>query len=112
MYLNATYKKFIINFSFFKNYFIEENYISSLKKILILSLSIIIFFNIDRIFLSYKIEENILGEYNFIRTLLLGFFILGNAYYYTLLPDISKLAKYNLLIKKKIINNIQSLNII
>ena len=112
MYLNATYKKFIINFSFFKNYFIEENYISSLKKILILSLSIIIFFNIDRIFLSYKIEENILGEYNFIRTLLLGFFILGSAYYYTLLPDISKLAKYNLLIKKKIINNIQSLNII
>ena len=112
MYLNATYKKFIINFSFFKNYFIEENYISSLKKFLILSLSIIIFFNIDRIFLSYKIGENILGEYNFIRTLLLGFFILGSAYYYTLLPDISKLTKYNLLIKKKIINNFQSLNII
>ena len=112
MYLNATYKKFIINFSFFKNYFIEENYISSLKKIFILSLSIIIFFNIDRIFLSYKIGENILGEYNFIRTLLLGFFILGSAYYYTLLPDISKLTKYNLLIKKKIINNFQSLNII
>lgn len=112
MYLNVTYKKFIINFSFFKNYFIEEKYISSLKKIFILSLSIIIFFNIDRIFLSYKIDENILGEYNFIRTLLLGFFILGSAYYYTLLPDISKLTKYNLLIKKKIINNFQSLNII
>jgi O-antigen/teichoic acid export membrane protein len=112
MYLNATYKKFIINFSFFKNYFIKENYISSLKKIFILSLSIIIFFNIDRIFLSYNIEENILGEYNFIRTLLLGFFILSSAYYYTLLPDISKLSKYNLLIKKKIINNFQSLNII
>ena len=112
MYLNATYKKFIINFSFLNNQFIEENYISSLKKILILSLSIIIFFNIDRIFLSYKIEKNILGEYNFIRTLLLGFFILSSAYYYTLLPDISKLTKYNLLIKKKIINNFQSLNII
>lgn len=112
MYLNATYKKFIINFSFFKNYFIKEHYISSLKKILILSLSIIIFFNIDRIFLSYNLEENILGEYNFIRTLLLGFFILSSAYYYTLLPDISKLSKYNLLIKKKIIKNFQSLNII
>jgi len=112
MYLNATYKKFIINFSFFKNYFIDENYISSLKKIFILSLSIIIFFNIDRIFLSYKIDENTLGEYNFIRTLLLGFFILGSAYYYTLLPDISKLTKYDLLIKKKIISNFQSLNII
>jgi len=112
MYLNTTYKKLIINFSFFKNYYIKENYISSFKKIFILSLSIIIFFNIDRIFLSYKIEENILGEYNFIRTLLLGFFILSSAYYYTLLPDISKLTKYNLLIKKKIINNFKSLNII
>jgi O-antigen/teichoic acid export membrane protein len=112
MYLNATYKKFIINFSFFKNYFIKENYSSSLKNIFILSLSIIIFFNIDRIFLSYKIDENTLGEYNFIRTLLLGFFILGSAYYYTLLPDISKLTKYDLLIKKKIISNFQSLNII
>ena len=112
MYLNATYKKFIINFSFFNNNFIEKNYISSLKKIFILSLSIIIFFNIDRIFLSYKIDENRLGEYNFIRTLLLGFFILGSAYFYTLLPDISKLIKYNLLIKKKIVNNFQSLNII
>jgi O-antigen/teichoic acid export membrane protein len=112
MYLKATYNKFIINFSFFDNYFIKKNYISSLKKIFILSLSIIIFFNIDRIFLSYKIEDNILGEYNFIRTLLLGFFILSSAYYYTLLPDISKLTKYNLLIKKKIINNFQSLNVI
>ena len=112
MYLNATYARFIINFSFFKSHLIKKNYTKTLKKIFILSLSIIIFFNIDRIFLSYKIEESILGEYNFIRTLLLGFFILGSAYYYTLLPDISKLAKYNLLIKKKIINNFQSLNII
>ncbi len=112
MYLRATYTKFIINFYFFRNYLIKEHYLSSLKNIFALSISIIIFFNIDRIFLSYKIEDNILGEYNFIRTLLLGFFILGSAYYYTLLPDISRLSKHNSIIKKKIINNFKSLNII
>jgi O-antigen/teichoic acid export membrane protein len=112
LYLNATYKKYIINFSFFKNYLIKENYISSLKKIFVLSISIIIFFNIDRIFLSYKIEDGVLGEYNFIRTFLLGFFILSSAYYYTLLPDISRLSNYDSLIEKKIINSFKSLNII
>jgi O-antigen/teichoic acid export membrane protein len=109
MYLRATYTKFIINFYFFRNYLIKEHYLSSLKNIFALSISIIIFFNIDRIFLSYKIEDNILGEYNFIRTLLLGFFILGSAYYYTLLPDISRLSKHNSIIKKKILNNFSEL---
>jgi O-antigen/teichoic acid export membrane protein len=112
IYFSATYKKYIINFFFFKNYLIKENYISSLKKIFILSVSIIIFFNVDRIFLSYKIEDGVLGEYNFIRTLLLGFFIISSSYYYTLLPDISRLSNYDTLIEKKIINNFKSLNII
>jgi O-antigen/teichoic acid export membrane protein len=43
---------------------------------------------------------------------LLGFFILGSAYYYNLLPEISKFQKKNFIIKKKIIKNFKSLNII
>ena len=103
LYIIATYKKFNINlFLFYRNDKIENNYnFYYLKYFFLLSLSIICFFNIDRVYLSYKATPNILGEYNFIRTLLLGFFILSSAYFYTLLPDISGLMKNNRIIKKK-----------
>ena len=114
LYIIATYKKFNINlFLFYRNDKIENNYnFYYLKYFFLLSLSIICFFNIDRVYLSYKATPNILGEYNFIRTLLLGFFILSSAYFYTLLPDISGLMKNNRIIKKKILQSFISLNVI
>lgn len=113
LYIISTYKKVINNLFIFSYYEIKNNYnYSYLKSIFLLSLTIIFFFNIDRVFLSYSASADILGEYNFIRTLLLGFFILSSAYFYTLLPDISGLIKNNYLIQKKILQSFKSLNII
>jgi O-antigen/teichoic acid export membrane protein len=113
LYIIATYKKFFINLFLNKDDKIKNNYnFYHLKYFFLLSLSIIFFFNVDRVFLSYKVTPDILGEYNFIRTLLLGFFILSSAYFYTLLPDISGLMKKNHVIKKKILQSFISLNII
>ena len=113
LYIIATYKKFIINLFLNRDDKIKNNYnFYYLKYFFLLSLSIIFFFNVDRVFLSYKVTADILGEYNFIRTLLLGFFILSSAYFYTLLPDISELMKKNHVIKKKILQSFMSLNVL
>jgi O-antigen/teichoic acid export membrane protein len=69
-------------------------------------------YNIDRFFLSYKNSTDNLGEYNFLRTLLLGFFILGSSYYYVIVPDISKLKNKTKMLKQLILNNFKSLNFI
>ena len=111
-YLRSVYRKYIINFNVFKKYTIDKNYTSSFLKFFLLSVSIIIFYNIDRIFLSYSNDKISLGEYNFFRTISLGFFILSSAYYFSLLPEISKNIKSLFFIKQKIINNFKSLNII
>jgi O-antigen/teichoic acid export membrane protein len=113
LYIIATYKKFIINLFIYNDDKIKDSYnFYYLKYFFFLSLSIVFFFNIDRVFLSYKVAPDILGEYNFIRTLLLGFFILSSAYFYTLLTDISGLMKNNHIIKLKISQSFISLNII
>lgn len=112
IYSFSVYRKFIANFFIFEKHTIDKLFILSFTDIFLLSTSIIIFVNFDRIFLSYNVKEDILGEYNFIKTILLGFFILGSAYYFNLLPEISKLQKKNFIIKKKIIENFKSLNII
>ena len=113
LYIIATYKKFIINLFLNRDNKIENNYnFYYFKYFFLLSLSIIFFFNIDRVFLSYNVTADILGEYNFIRTLFLGFFILSSAYFYTLLPDISRSVKNNGLIIKKILKSFKSLNVI
>jgi hypothetical protein len=109
LYLRIIFKKFKINFSFYKKYSLTKNYFTSLKNISAFSCSLVIFFNIDRILLSYKSLGDIIGEYNFIKTILLGFFIISGGYFYTLLPDLSKVSN-NLFIKEKIIKNIKSLN--
>ena len=74
--------------------------------------SIVAFFNVDRIFLSYNSTSNEIGQYNFFRVILSGFFILGVSYYYTLLPDISKFYNIKKIIYNKIYINFKSLNII
>jgi O-antigen/teichoic acid export membrane protein len=109
LYLRVILKKFKINLSFSKTYKLKKNYFSSIKNIFLFSLSLIIFFNIDRILLSYKSSGDIIGEYNFIKTILLGFFIISGGYFYTLLPDLFKVTN-NTFIKEKIIKNIKSLN--
>jgi hypothetical protein len=109
LYLIVIFNKFKINLSFYKKYKLTKNYFTSLKKISLFSLSLIIFFNVDRILLSYKSSVSVIGEYNFIKTVLLGFFIIGGGYFYTLLPDLSKITN-NIFIKEKIIKNIKSLN--
>jgi hypothetical protein len=109
LYLRVIFKKFKINLSFSKAYKLKKNYLTSLKNIFLFSLSLVIFFNIDRILLSYKSSGDIIGEYNFIKTILLGFFIISGGYFYTLLPDLYKVTN-NIFIKEKIIKNIKSLN--
>jgi O-antigen/teichoic acid export membrane protein len=74
--------------------------------------SIVAFFNADRVFLSYNSSSNQIGQYNFFRVILSGFFILSMSYYYTLLPDISKFYKIKKIIYNKIYINFKSLNII
>jgi O-antigen/teichoic acid export membrane protein len=74
--------------------------------------SIVAFFNADRVFLSYNSTSNEIGQYNFFRVILSGFFILSMSYYYTLLPDISKFYKIKKIIYNKIYINFKSLNII
>jgi O-antigen/teichoic acid export membrane protein len=112
LYLRSVYRKYIINFNVFKKYTIDKNYTSSFLKFFLLSVSIIIFYNIDRIFLSYSNDKTSLGEYNFFRTISLGFFILSSAYYFSLLPEISRNIKSSFFIKQKIIKNFKSLNLI
>jgi len=113
LYIIATYKKFIINLFLCRDDKTQSDYnFYYLKYFLLLSLSIIFFFNIDRVFLSYKVTADILGEYNFIRTLFLGFFIISSAYFYTLLPDISGLVQNNHILKKKILQSFRSLNVL
>jgi O-antigen/teichoic acid export membrane protein len=82
------------------------------KSLIFFAISIIFFFNVDRVFLSYNsiLSEN--GQYNFYRVILFGFFILSNSYYYSLLPDISKFYNINKIIHNKIYINFKSLNII
>jgi O-antigen/teichoic acid export membrane protein len=109
LYLLVIFKKFKINLLIYKDYKLTKNYYTSLKNISLFSLSLVIFFNVDRILLSYKSLGDIIGEYNFIKTILLGFFIISGGYFYTLLPDLSKVLNNNL-IKDKIIKNIKSLN--
>jgi len=109
LYLLVIFKKFKINLLIYKDYKLAKNYYTSLKNISLYSLSLVIFFNVDRILLSYKSLGDIIGEYNFIKTILLGFFIISGGYFYTLLPDLSKVTN-NSLIKEKIIKNIESLN--
>jgi len=111
-YLRSVYRKYIINFNVFKRYTIDRNFTSSFLKFFLLSVSIIIFYNIDRIFLSYSNDKTSLGEYNFFRTISLGFFILSSAYYFSLLPEISRNIKSSFFIKQKIIKNFKSLNLI
>jgi O-antigen/teichoic acid export membrane protein len=111
-YLRSVYRKYIINFNVFKRYTIDKNFTSSFLKFFLLSISIIIFYNIDRIFLSYSNDKTSLGEYNFFRTISLGFFILSSAYYFSLLPEISRNIKSSFFIKQKIIKNFKSLNLI
>jgi O-antigen/teichoic acid export membrane protein len=76
------------------------------------ALSIVAFFNVDRVFLSYNSTSNEIGQYNFFRVILSGFFILSMSYYYTLLPDISKFYNIKKIIYNKIYINFKSLNII
>ena len=109
LYLRVIFKKFKINLSSSKVYKLKENYFTSLKNIFLFSLSLVIFFNIDRILLSYKSSGGIIGEYNFTKTILLGFFIISGGYFYTLLPDLYRVSN-NIFIKEKIIKNIKSLN--
>jgi O-antigen/teichoic acid export membrane protein len=109
-YFIFCYKKFIYNFYFIKKYKIQKKYFFQLQEIFLLSLSIFIIYNIDRFFLSYKNTLNNLGEYNFLRTLLLGFFILGSSYYFVIVPNISKYRKKVKLLKQLIWNNFRSLN--
>jgi hypothetical protein len=102
LYSLVIFKKFKINLLIYKDYKLTKNYYTSLKNISLFSLSLVIFFNVDRILLSYKSLGDIIGEYNFIKTILLGFFIISGGYFYTLLPDLSKVLNNNL-IKDKII---------
>ena len=82
------------------------------NSLIFFAISIIIFFNIDRIFLSYNSTLNEIGQYNFFRVILSGFFILSMSYYYNLLPDISKFYKVRKIIYNKIFINFKSLNLI
>ena len=82
------------------------------NSLILFAISIIIFFNIDRIFLSYNSTLSETGQYNFFRVILSGFFILSTSYYYSLLPDISKFYKIHKIIYNKIYINFKSLNLI
>lgn len=82
------------------------------KSLIFFAISIIVFFNVDRVFLSYNTILTEIGQYNFYRVILSGFFILSMSYYYSLLPDISKFYNINKIIQKKIYVNFKSLNII
>ena len=82
------------------------------NSLILFAISIIIFFNIDRIFLSYNSTLSEMGQYNFFRVILSGFFILSMSYYYSLLPDISKFYKIHKIIYNKIYINFKSLNLI
>jgi O-antigen/teichoic acid export membrane protein len=74
--------------------------------------SIIVFFNIDRIFLSYNSNLIEISQYNFFRVILSGFFILSVSYYYSLLPDISKFYNMKKTVNNRIYISFKSLNII
>ena len=76
------------------------------------ALTIIVFFNIDRIFLSYNSHLIEISQYNFFRVILSGFFILSISYYYSLLPDISKFYNINKTVSNRIYISFKSLNII
>ena len=82
------------------------------NSLILFSTSIIIFFNIDRIFLSYNSTLSEIGQYNFFRVILSGFFILSMSYYYSMLPDISNFYKIHKIIYNKIYINFKSLNLI
>jgi O-antigen/teichoic acid export membrane protein len=109
LYLQVIFKKFKINLSFSKAYKLKKNYFASFKNTFLFSLSLIVFFNIDRILLSYKSSVDAIGEYNFIKTILFGFFIISGGYFYTLLTSLSRRSN-NIFIEEKIIKNIKSLN--
>jgi hypothetical protein len=109
LYLQVIFKKFKINLSFSKAYKLKKNYFTSFKNTLLFSLSLIVFLNIDRILLSYKSSVDAIGEYNFIKTILFGFYIISGGYFYTLLTSLSRRSN-NIFIEEKIIKNIKSLN--
>jgi O-antigen/teichoic acid export membrane protein len=82
------------------------------NSLIFFSLSIIFLFNIDRVFLSYNSTLNEIGQYNFFKVILSGFFILSASYYSILLPDISKSYRINKITQNIIYTNFKSLNII
>jgi len=82
------------------------------KSLIFFAISIIVFFNVDRVFLSYNSILSEVGQYNFYKVILSGFFILSMSYYYNLLPDISKFYNNSKIIRNKIYINFKSLNII
>ena len=95
----------------FKNK-ININSIKFPKSLIFFAISIIVFFNVDRVFLSYNSILTEIGQYNFYKVILSGFFILSMSYYYSLLPDISKFYNNTKIIRNKIYINFKSLNII
>ena len=109
--------EFILFFSFlnkiikFKNK-ININSPKFPKSLIFFAISIIVFFNVDRVFLSYNSILTEIGQYNFYKVILSGFFILSMSYYYSLLPDISKFYNNSKIIRNKIYINFKSLNII
>jgi O-antigen/teichoic acid export membrane protein len=109
--------EFILFFSFltkiikFKNK-ININSSKFPKSLIFFAISIIVFFNVDRVFLSYNSILSEIGQYNFYKVILSGFFILSMSYYYSLLPDISKFYNNSKIIRNKIYINFKSLNII
>lgn len=109
--------EFILFFSFlnkiikFKNK-ININSPKFPKSLIFFAISIIVFFNVDRVFLSYNSILTEIGQYNFYKVILSGFFILSMSYYYILLPDISKFYNNSKIIRNKIYINFKSLNII
>ena len=109
--------EFILFFSFlnkiikFKNK-ININSPKFPKSLIFFAISIIVFFNVDRVFLSYNSILTEIGQYNFYKVILSGFFILSMSYYYSLLPDISKFYNNSKIIRNQIYINFKSLNII
>ena len=109
--------EFVLFFSFlnkiikFKNK-ININSPKFPKSLIFFAISIIVFFNVDRVFLSYNSILTEIGQYNFYKVILSGFFILSMSYYYSLLPDISKFYNNSKIIRNQIYINFKSLNII
>lgn len=90
LFIFLSNKKILFNFYFFFKNKVNKDFLISILNLSLLSLSILIFFTLDRIFISYNALEAEVGEYNFIRSLLLGLFILGSSYYYVLTPELIK----------------------